>query len=126
LVGGSVHGVQLAGANNTVLDSVKGIQVAGIYNHAKGNVQGAQVAGAFNIAKKDVQGLQIAGVGNKTEGETKGLQIAGIFNYSRNLKGVQFGFINVADTSSGTSIGILNFIRGGYRQVLLSTNEITN
>lgn len=126
LVGGAVGGVQLAGANNTVLDSVKGIQVGGLYNHVKGNVRGVQIAGGLNLVKSDVTGFQIAGLGNKAEGTVRGIQVAGILNYSRNLKGVQVGLINIADTSSGTSIGLFNFIRGGYQQVLLSTNEVTN
>lgn len=125
LVGGSVKGIQLAGTVNSVLDSVKGFQVAGLYNSVEGSIQGVQMAGILNTIKGKVSGVQIAGIGNISP-ETKGIQIAGLFNYSRNLKGVQLGFINIADTSSGASIGVLNFIRGGYKKLLISNNELTN
>src|SRR3546814_690020 len=55
--------------------------------------------------------------------KTNGVQLAGLFNYSRNLKGLQIGFINVADTSSGVSIGAFNFIKDGYKNLILSNTE---
>lgn len=126
LVGGSVHGVQMAGGNNTVLDSVKGVQISGIYNNVKGSIRGMQMTGGVNRVNDSVIGVQIAGIGNLSHTETKGLQIGGLFNYSKNLKGVQIGLVNVADTSSGLSIGLLNFIGGGYHKVSLSNNDFTN
>lgn len=126
LVGGSVNGVQLAGANNSVLDSINGIQVAGIYNKVQGSVHGVQMAGGINIAKKEVYGLQMAGLGNVSHIKTEGVQLSGLFNYSRNLRGLQIGFINVADTSSGVSIGVFNYIKGGYKNLILSNTEFNN
>lgn len=126
LVGGSVHGVQMAGVNNTVLDSVKGVQIGGIYNNVKRSVRGMQMAGGVNSAKEGIKGIQIAGIGNLSHTKTKGIQIGGLFNYSKNLKGVQVGLVNVADTSSGLSIGLLNFIGGGYHKVSVSNNDFTN
>lgn len=123
LVGGSVNGVQLAGANNSVLDSVNGIQMAGIYNKVQGSVHGVQMTGGINITKKEIQGLQMAGFANVSLAKTNGVQLAGLFNYSRNLKGLQIGFINVADTSSGVSIGAFNFIKDGYKNLILSNTE---
>jgi len=42
------------------------------------------------------------------------------------LKGLQIGLINVADTSEGYSIGLINIIIKGYHKLSFSTNEIVN
>ena len=54
----------------------------------------------------------------------KGLQVAGVFNYAKKLKGVQFGLINIADTSDGYSIGLINIVLKGYHKLTISTNEV--
>ena len=140
--GGKMKGFQVAGINNTVLDTsygfqaaginnlVKGkfagFQVGGIYNHVADSVKGVQVAGVANFARRKLSGVQIAGVGNFSNKETGGVQIAGVFNYSKKLRGVQIGLINVADTSAGYSIGLINIIIKGYHKLSFSTNEIVN
>jgi hypothetical protein len=140
--GGKMKGFQVAGINNTVLDTsygfqaaginnlVKGkfagFQVGGIYNHVADSVKGVQAAGVANFARRKLSGVQIAGVGNFSNKETGGVQIAGVFNYSKKLRGVQIGLINVADTSAGYSIGLINIIVKGYHKLSFSTNEIVN
>src|SRR4030095_10562797 len=140
--GGKMRGFQVAGINNTVLDTsygfeaaginnlVKGkfagFQVGGIYNHVADSVKGVQAAGVANFARRKLSGVQLAGVGNVSNKETDGVQIAGVFNYSRKLRGVQIGLINVADTSAGYSIGLINIIIKGYHKLSFSFNEIQN
>ncbi|MGC4102681.1 MAG: STN domain-containing protein [Ferruginibacter sp.] len=141
-VGGRVKGFQVAGLSNIVLDTVQGFQAAGInnivkgkfhgfqvggvYNHVTDSVRGFQAAGVGNFANKKVTGLQIAGVANFSRRETDGVQIAGVFNYSKKLRGVQFGLINIADSSSGYSIGLINIVLKGYHKLSFSTNELLN
>ncbi len=102
-------GVQIGGLNNTVLDSVKGFQLGGLYNHVSGNMKGVQMAGMVNFTKL----------------KTKGWQLAGVFNYTKKLNGLQFGLINIADSSDGYSIGLINIIFKGYHKLALYANEVT-
>ena len=83
------------------------------------------MAGGLNIVEKEVKGVQIAGIGNLSKGSSRGLQMAGLFNYSKHFTGVQIGAVNIADSSSGVSIGLLNFIGNGYKKVSISSNEVT-
>jgi uncharacterized lipoprotein YajG len=142
VVGGKVTGVQLAGIHNHVLDTLKGlqasgysnlvkkslqgVQLAGGYNLVSGNMEGVQAAGSVNIVKYNVQGVQLGAVGNIARHEVKGVQAGSIFNYAGLLKGVQVGLINIADSSSGYSIGLVNIVRKGYHKLVVSTNEVLN
>lgn len=123
---GSVTGIQYSGIANYVKKDTRGLQAAGIYNHISGNLTGAQMGGMGNYTRQSVNGLQMAGIFNINYGHLKGAQIAGILNYTKHLKGVQFGLINIADTSSGYSIGLINIVRKGYYKITLSTNEVMN
>lgn len=139
-VGGRVKGFQAAGINNLVQDSVKGFQVAGVNNLVKGKMTGLQVAGVYNHVTDSVRGMQLSGVGNFSPKRTKGLQlagvlnfagremdgvqIAGVLNYTHRLKGVQFGVINIADSSDGYSIGLINIVLKGYHKLSISANDI--
>lgn len=142
IIGGQMNGLQVGGISNTVLDSAKGMQtggvsnftkgrfsgmqLAGVYNHTGARFDGAQVAGVVNFTNHGTNGLQVAGVGNISSREIKGVQVAGVFNYTRRLKGVQIGLINVSDTSSGYSIGLINIVVKGYHKLSLYTNELIN
>jgi len=142
IVGGHVNGLQIAGINNTVLDSVKGVQLGGINNYVNDKLSGLQVAGIYNHIGETLDGVQIAGITNFTNHKTNGAQIAGIanissrgvsgaqfagiFNYTRRLKGLQIGLINVSDTSEGYSIGLINIVFKGYHKLSLFTNEAMN
>lgn len=98
--------------------------MAGIYNHVGGSSKGWQLAGITNFTNHRLQGAQIAGIANISLRQVNGIQIAGIFNYTRKLKGVQIGLINVADTSLGYSIGLINIIYKGYHKLSVYTNEV--
>lgn len=142
VVGGETRGFQVAGINNTVLDQVKafqaagvnnlvngnfsGFQVGGVYNHVTDSMKGWQAAGVANFVKSNVTGVQLAGVINFSNRETRGVQISGVFNYTKKLRGVQIGLINIADTSDGYSIGLINIILKGYHKLSVSTNEVTD
>jgi hypothetical protein len=153
LIQSSLNGVQLGGLYNRVKANLNGLQVAVGYNETHEKLKGLQIAGLFNNVNKDLDGLQIAVGYNRTKNQLKsaqigafnsvgqlrglqlavlgniahrsvnGLQLGGLFNYTRKLKGVQIGLFNVADTSSGYSIGLINWVKNGYHQISLSTNE---
>ena len=140
LVGGSVRGFQAGGLVNSVLDSLVGFQAAGIVNDVRSGAEGWQAAGIFNHVRRDLNGWQVAGIGNLVSGNTrgvqtagignvaakqmKGIQIGGIFNYAKEMKGLQIGLVNVADTSSGFSIGLINWVNKGYHKLSLSSTDV--
>ncbi|WP_225872482.1 STN and carboxypeptidase regulatory-like domain-containing protein [Pedobacter polaris] len=141
VVGGSVNGVQVAGLINNVRgntrgvqlglanmvkEDVKGFQISALGNVASKSMKGVQLTGLANISSREMNGMQIAALGNMSSRTLKGMQIAGIFNYTRNNKGFQLGLINVADTSTGISFGLLNFVKTGYHKISLSTNDLIN
>ncbi|WP_153799916.1 STN and carboxypeptidase regulatory-like domain-containing protein [Foetidibacter luteolus] len=142
IVGGKVGGVQLAGIHNNVFDSLSGVQLSGFSNLVKGAVKGVQLSGSYNViwgslngvqgtstvnlVKDKASGVQLAGIGNISRDEMRGVQIAGLFNYTKHSKGVQIALINIADTSSGYSIGLINIVKKGYQKLSVYANEVTN
>lgn len=141
VVGGSVKGVQLSGITNTILDNVNGVQLTGIYNFVNHSMNGVQLSGIFNNGQSvagvqltgianhvstNARGFQLAGITNIVEKDADGVQLAGILNYSRKFSGFQLAVINIADSSSGCSLGLLNFIKNGYFKVGVTVNELTN
>lgn len=142
MVGGSVQGFQAGGLINSVLDSLSGFQAgglvndvrksaggwqaAGVLNHVRYNLNGMQVVGIGNLVSNNTYGIQISGIGNITSHEMKGLQIGGIFNYSKTMRGLQIGLVNVADTSSGFSLGLINWVSKGYHKLSISSSEVIN
>ncbi|MBO9584985.1 MAG: hypothetical protein J7574_12565 [Flavobacterium sp.] len=141
-VGGSVNGVQLAGIYNNVFGNLRGLQMSGIHNSVKGSQIGLQMSGIYNNVYKDSKGVQIAGISNTAKGSQNGLQfsgicnigkdtirgaqITGLFNYAKELNGVQFGLVNITDSPSGYSFGLLNFKKGGYKKISVTSNEISD
>ena len=123
VVGRNVNGVQVGGLYNTVLGSVRGIQLSLLHNGVQRNLSGIQLSGLFNYTRGQASGIQLAAIGNLTGQKFSGIQAAALFNYARNLHGVQLGLVNIADTSSGYSIGLINIVRHGYHKLALSTNE---
>jgi len=123
-----LRGCQL-GLLNTAQNSLSGIQVGGLMNlsdHVQGaqlhfgilgngavSVDGAQLVSlvGYNLAD-DVNGMQMAMFGfNYANGIVEGLQFAMLYNYSKNMKGVQFGLFNACENLSGVQIGLVNVIR---------------
>jgi hypothetical protein len=141
-VGGNAKGLQLAGWFNSVKGNATGAQYGGLFNYVKKNTNGLQVAGLFNqtsgsligfqsagicnYTKQSVKGMQLAGIANINPGTTNGLQVSGILNYTKHLKGLQLGLINIADTSDGYSIGLITIVKHGYHKITLSANEVLN
>lgn len=135
----STDGIQVAGLSNIVKKQVSGVQVSGLYSHSGKSVDGVQISGLGSFARDTMDGLQIAGLasiavkkatGTQIAGltnvsrEMHGVQISGLVNYAKKLDGVQIGFINIADTSTGYSIGFLNLVWKGYHKLSVSTNEV--
>jgi hypothetical protein len=138
---GALHGGQIAGIYNQANDTMTGfqasgfinvahsalhsVQVAGVYNQINGPLDGVQASSAFNVVRGDAKGLQVAALGNISKGTNTGVQTGILFNYAKVLTGVQFGLINIADSSSGYSIGALNLVKkGGYHKLSIFTNEV--
>lgn len=136
---GDMHGMQLAGVSNIATQFVDGVQFAGVLNVAfkdvnhlqlagVGNfgrkIDGVQIGGVFNTAYDQVKGWQIAGVGNISSKDVRGVQMGLVFNYARKNNGLQLSLVNVADSVSGLSIGLINLVRKGYNKLEVSANEM--
>jgi hypothetical protein len=108
VVGGPVRGVQMAGVFNTA-SSLSGAAMAGVLNVNAGPVRGAQIAGAVNASwGGPVRGVQMAGVMNLA-GDLSGAQI-GMINAVASLSGAQLGMVNVATRQlRGVQIGVVNY-----------------
>ena len=115
---------QAAGVFNLAGGNLRGVQLAGLYNQDLGSASGLQAAGLINNAADTLKGVQMAGLGNISRKKTIGFQIAGLFNYTRNLAGVQLGVINIADTSTGYMIGLLNLTKHGYHALSVYTSDL--
>jgi hypothetical protein len=114
-------GFQAAGVFNLVGDSVSGVQLAGVFNKDLDTIKAFQVAGVANSAKH-LDGIQMAGVFN-TARSVDGAQLAGAVNYTKHLKGFQLGIVNIADTSDGVSIGLVNIVRNGIHELSVYADE---
>ena len=117
----SVAGLQAAGVVNIVGGPVHGVQLAGVYNKDLDSASGLQAAGVANTARQ-IKGIQLAGVRNQA-GKVEGFQAAGVLNQTHYLKGVQLGVINIADTSEGLSIGLINIVHHGIHEVSFYADE---
>ena len=154
VVRGRTEGVQIAGINNLAIKDVDGLQFSGITNVAfkdvnagqfagignfGRNVKGGQFAGIFNTSygkingvqftgilntSKSVHSLQVAGIMNVAIDTVEGAQISTILNFARHNKGFQLALVNIADTVSGTSIGLINLVRKGYNKIEIHGNEV--
>nr|WP_262915620.1 carboxypeptidase-like regulatory domain-containing protein [Niabella ginsengisoli] len=122
VVGGTMDGVQVAGLYNDVGGNVSGLQIGGLVNINKSNTKGLQIGGIYN-QDRIFNGLQIAGIMNNSKIVSKGAQIAGLVNRAQKINGFQLGFINIADTMNGVSIGPFNYSRNGKHSLSVSTQE---
>lgn len=123
---GDMDGMQAQGVLGIVKGNTVGWQVAGVGNYVGGEMSGAQLSGVYNYAGRGASGAQISSIGNISHGTVKGVQLASIFNYARHLKGVQIGLVNIADTSSGYTIGLVNIVKHGYRKLSIYTDDVVN
>ena len=129
LVGGytaGVNGLEVGGLFNINKRDARYLQMAGIFNLAGGNATGLQLAGAHNRALDTVKGAQVALFTNNAGTQLSGFQLSALHNQTHRLKGLQIGLVNVADTSHGASIGLLNFIGNGFYKVTYSASDMSN
>lgn len=135
-----IKGFQAAGLVNANLDSSKAVSIAGLLNVNLGPSQAfqaaglanftlksskkAQVAGLLNVSLEKMQGVQAAGLLNVCLDEIEGAQVSGLVNVARSVVGSQIGFLNIADTCTGVPIGFISFVRKGYHQFEISSNEV--
>jgi hypothetical protein len=121
---GEANGFQVAGlANYTGGDATMG-QGAGMMNIALGNTNSMQISGLLNLSGGSHNGLQATGLVNIAKEEVRGAQISGGLNYTRKLRGLQLGIINIADSvESGAMIGLFNYARNGYMSIQVSSDE---
>ena len=121
---GGLDGLEVAGFANALKGDMRGIQVAGFCNNTFGDADGFEIAGFWNYNHRNVKGMQIAGFANLTRGTMEGIQVSGFINYAKVVKGLQIGYINIADTiESGMPIGFISFVKDGYRVVQIGGNE---
>ncbi|WP_212006229.1 carboxypeptidase-like regulatory domain-containing protein [Chitinophaga sp. HK235] len=125
-VGGNMEGVQVNGVIGIVKGNTNGVQVSCIGNSTHKALEGWQVGSVYNYTSQDAKGAQISAISNISHGTMTGLQLGTIFNYARHLKGVQIGLVNIADTSSGYSIGLVNIVKHGYHKLSLYSNDLVN
>lgn len=112
--------IQIAGILNKSRQ-VDNMQIAGIVNHAN-EVNALQVAGVINNASEN-SAVQVAGCINSTLGTTE-VQVAPLLNIAGNVKKLQIGLVNVADSCDGLPIGLLSFVKNGYHKVEFSVTEL--
>ena len=109
-VRGAATGLAVAGVVNTVRDSLRGVQLAAAANHA-GDVRGVQLAGLYNVARGGLRGMQLAAAANHA-GDVRGVQLAGLYNVAGQVRGMQIGIVNVAESSDWT-LGLVNIVKDG-------------
>ena len=117
-----INKLQASGFGNYA-GGVKGMQVAGFGNVCKGELTGTQLAGFFNYGTS-VKGVQVSGFTNVCTKEMSGTQLTGMLNVGGKIKGTQVGFINIADSVSGATIGFFSFVLKGYHEVELTANDV--
>ena len=116
-------GGYFSGISNVINGSLTGASFAGIANITNGNSIGAQFAGISNLNTGNFIGLQLAGIHNSNKGDIIGVQI-GLINKAKNITGVQFGFINIADSfEKGVPFGFINFVKNGFHAIEISGGE---
>ena len=121
-----VNGLEAGGLFNINRRNAGWVQFAGVFNLVGGKVTGLQAAGVHNRALDTVKGMQLAGFINAAESQVSGIQLSALHNQARKLKGIQVGLVNVADTSEGASIGLVNIIGNGFYKATLFTGSLTN
>ncbi|MEZ4800942.1 MAG: STN domain-containing protein [Flavobacteriales bacterium] len=119
LNGGAQSGFQLSGLFGYNQLHSKGAQIGGLFNYNPQGFDGFALGGLFNYTGKSSSGFQLAGIANISREKFSGVQLAGLVNYAHHAD-VQIGFINIADSMSGTPIGFFNFVKSGYHKLEIS------
>lgn len=121
--GDSIAGAEFAGLMNINLKPASGFQGAGLMNINLKEVHAVQAAGLMNIALHRSTGAQVSGLMNICGGDIYGAQISGLLNFGTRVHGSQIGVFNFSDTVAGIPVGFLSFVRKGYHQLEVSSNE---
>ena len=111
----SVHGLVIGIGNYT--PELRGVSYNFIF--AKTD-DGIGFQSAFVTKTNEFLGLQ-GGFVNFNCGEIKGVQW-GFFNKAQSVRGLQLGFINMTENMYGIQIGLLNFIKTGPLPVMVIAN----
>lgn len=115
-------GTQISGFTNVAIKQITGTQITGFANFAIKNIKGAQISGFGNICLDSSIGPQITGFANISKAPE--FQLSGFANIAYDNQGVQIAPFNLADTSSGVSIGFFSFIYKGLHKFIVSSNEL--
>ena len=121
-----VSGAQFAGIGNLVGRNFNGFQYANFTNLNTGNFNGAQMSWVLNVATGNFKGLQFSTGLNVVGKNLNGWQVGGVINYAGQVRGGhQVGWINIADSTKTTPIGLISFVkRNGYRRYEVSSDEL--
>ncbi|NVM66752.1 hypothetical protein FHW88_005070 [Mucilaginibacter sp. SG538B] len=119
-----VNGLEIGGFFNINKEGAKYLQLAGIFNLVGGNMTGLQIAGAGNVVLDTLRGVQLSLFSNRAIAGANGVQMGLLHNSTGHLKGLQFGLVNIADTSQGISLGLINIVHNGFYELLYSVNNM--
>ena len=83
-----------------------GIQI-GLFNLVGGDTRGLQVGGLSNVSRGTMYGIQLAGLFGTAAGDRPscGIQLAGAAVRARDFRGIQGGYVCVADDFCGIQLG---------------------
>jgi hypothetical protein len=117
------HSLPQIGFVNWNKNNFSTVQV-GFINTVGGDMAGLQV-GFVNTVAGGTRGIQL-GVVNTSINRIDGAQVS-FFNFTKQLNGLQLGFINYVDSiENGFPVGFLSIVRnGGYKAVELGVSEIS-
>jgi hypothetical protein len=104
----ALRGLDL-GIVNEITERVEGMQLA-VASNLAGDLAGLQI-GLFNSAATSEAGCCQLGAINILRGEdSQGVMLGVLFNQADNLRGFQFGLINICNTLDGCQLGLINII----------------
>ncbi|MFK8001237.1 MAG: hypothetical protein AB8H86_16705 [Polyangiales bacterium] len=104
----NLAGIQIAGALALTLRDAAGIQAGGVASVVLDDFDGIQFAGATTITLGRMRGVQVSGALNIAGAQAVGGQVA-IANYAAELRGLQFGNLNLAGSMTGVQAGVVNY-----------------
>jgi hypothetical protein len=102
----NVSGLDLCVLAGHTLGDEAGVQI-GLFNLVGGDVTGLQVGGIANVSRGSLRGIQIGGLFGTAAGDrpSYGIQLAGAGVRARDFRGIQGGYVCVADDFWGVQLG---------------------
>ncbi|KOY87758.1 hypothetical protein AD998_17920 [bacterium 336/3] len=125
----NLDGVQVTAGLNIIANNINGAQVSGFGNIVSQNMKGVQVSSTFNWVNKNITGVQVSGFLNYAKKIKEGIQFSGFLNITKKAeKAVQLGIVNIAtdSTKDFIPIGLLSFVKNGYKRLEISIDEQSN